>query len=121
MSSERGLVGSRSQRIVEEAQLAAPNGVDVLEKEALEMIGTLADMSPEQAELANVDIDTRSDSFSLGVLRYELMTGTTPIDAARLRSASFGEIQRRSRRRGRRRARRRGRLWSIRTRRWDRQ
>ena len=59
-----------------------------------EMIGTPAYMSPEQAEMGSVDIDTRSDIYSLGVLLYELMTGTTPIDDARLRTAGFSEIQR---------------------------
>ena len=59
-----------------------------------EMIGTPAYMSPEQAEMSSVDVDTRSDIYSLGVLLYELMTGTTPIDDARLRTAGFSEIQR---------------------------
>jgi eukaryotic-like serine/threonine-protein kinase len=59
-----------------------------------EMIGTPAYMSPEQAEMASVDVDTRSDIYSLGVLLYELMTGTTPIEDARLRTAAIGEIQR---------------------------
>jgi serine/threonine protein kinase/tetratricopeptide (TPR) repeat protein len=59
-----------------------------------QLIGTPAYMSPEQAEMANVDVDTRTDIYSLGVLLYELMTGSTPIDSTRLQSAGLGEIQR---------------------------
>jgi serine/threonine protein kinase/Flp pilus assembly protein TadD len=59
-----------------------------------QMIGTPVYMSPEQAQLGGTDVDTRSDVYSLGVLLYELLTGTTPFERQRLRKAALDEVRR---------------------------
>jgi serine/threonine protein kinase len=59
-----------------------------------QMIGTPLYMSPEQAGMSDLDVDTRSDIYSLGVMLYELLAGTTPFDKERFKKAAYDEIRR---------------------------
>ncbi len=77
-----GIAKAMQQRLTEKTLLT----------EFRQLIGTPEYMSPEQAEFSGLDIDTRSDIYSLGVLLYELLTGTTPFEAKQFRSASYDEI-----------------------------
>jgi serine/threonine protein kinase len=78
--------------------IAKATGVQLTEKTLFThfaaMIGTPLYLSPEQAGLSSLDIDTRSDIYSLGVLLYELLTGTTPFTKQRFRKAAYDEIRR---------------------------
>ena len=79
-----GIAKALGERLTERTLVTGVGGI----------IGTLEYMSPEQAELGARDIDTRADIYSLGVLLYELLTGTTPLTRQRLEQASMTEVLR---------------------------
>jgi serine/threonine protein kinase len=79
-----GLAKATSQQLTEAS----------LYTEVGQVMGTLEYMSPEQAELSALDIDTRADVYALGVMLYELVTGTTPLDRRRLKQAALMEVLR---------------------------
>lgn len=79
-----GVAKAINQRLTEET----------LHTQFAQLVGTPLYMSPEQAEMCPLEVDTRSDIYSLGVLLYELLTGATPFDGERLQRASFDELRR---------------------------
>ncbi len=79
-----GVAKAISQRLTEHTLMTA----------FAQIVGTPLYMSPEQAELSPLGVDIRSDIYSLGVLLYELLTGTTPFDKERLHAASYDELRR---------------------------
>jgi serine/threonine protein kinase/WD40 repeat protein len=79
-----GIAKATSPQLTDRTQLTS----------AAQFVGTPMYVSPEQAQLGGVDVDTRADVYALGVMLYELLTGMTPFDAERLRSATYDEIRR---------------------------
>jgi serine/threonine protein kinase len=79
-----GVAKATAQRLTEKTMVT----------EVGQIVGTLEYMAPEQAELNNLDIDTRADVYALGAILYELLTGSTPFTRQQLRSAAFTEVLR---------------------------
>ena len=79
-----GVAKAMSQQLTEKTMFTAHG----------QMIGTVQYMSPEQAEMSGLDIDTRSDIYSLGILLYELLTGSTPLDPKRIQETAYAELYR---------------------------
>lgn len=79
-----GVAKALNQRLTEQSMVTT----------GIFMLGTPMYMSPEQADVGSVDVDIRTDVYSLGALLYELITGSAPIDRERIRRASYDEIRR---------------------------
>src|SRR5258705_11688193 len=90
--------GKATPKVIDFGIAKATAGQQLTDKATLTaremLIGTPAYMSPEQAALTSADVDTRTDIYSLGVLLYELLTGTTPFDSRELLKAGLDEVRR---------------------------
>jgi serine/threonine protein kinase len=90
--------GKAAPKVIDFGIAKATGGQQLTDKMTLTaremLIGTPAYMSPEQAALTSTDVDTRTDIYSLGVMLYELLTGTTPFDSRELLKAGLDEVRR---------------------------